>query len=84
MNPENFVNKVLRRLPDALFEAENCNLEELLMLKTDIARMYADGWLLDDAVAYIRCTEYASPNLDEDIALARMAKISAKYKNETV
>jgi hypothetical protein len=79
MNSENYVNKVLRRMPDAFYSAENCTLEELLMLKVDLARKYASGWLLDDAVAWMKCLVYASPELDEKIALTRMAKITAKY-----
>jgi len=43
-------------------------------------RKQAQGWSLEDAVRYMRCTENASPDLDEEIALTRMSQIEAKYK----
>jgi hypothetical protein len=37
------------------------------------------GFTVEDAVAYVRCIEDVNPDLDEDVALARMSEISKKY-----
>ena len=80
MDQETFLNIVFSRMPEAFYMAENCSLEELLMLKEDAKRMQACGWELNDVVSYMKCLVYASPNLEEDIALERMAKLQSKYK----
>ena len=42
-----------------------------------------DGWSDDDVIAFLRCTEEVSPELPEDVALARMDRIYEKYDNPT-
>ena len=79
MDQETFLNIVFSRMPKVFYMAENCSLEELLALKEDAKRMQVRGWELNDVVSYMKCLVYASPELDEDIALTRMAKIKAKY-----
>lgn len=37
------------------------------------------GYSNGDAFAYLRCLEHVDPDLDETIALRRMAEISRKY-----
>jgi hypothetical protein len=37
------------------------------------------GWTTEDVINYVRCWEEFNPDLDEDVALARMRAISDKY-----
>jgi hypothetical protein len=41
--------------------------------------LYKRGYTKDDAVRYLYVTEEVDPDLDEDVALARMKRISDKY-----
>lgn len=45
-----------------------------------LAKCYLEnGWKEDDIVAYFKLTEEFNPELEEDVALRRMAKITEKY-----
>ena len=44
-----------------------------------MAGLQRDGFSADDAVAYCRCLEELSPDLDEEVALTRMARLRARY-----
>lgn len=54
--------------------------QELGMTADDLRRMHKDGFIVEEAVALMRCMEHFNPDLDEDIALARMASITATVK----
>jgi len=73
---EDEVEEVFRRLP--LLPEEDRFLEPVI--KQDIKRKLEEGWSKQDILSCLRCVENFDPDLDEDIALRRMAKISAKYK----
>lgn len=53
-------------------------------LRTGVARLHGMGMTAADAVAWCRCTEEVTPDLDEDAALARMAGIEAQYSRPAV
>lgn len=53
----------------------DCSMVELI-----ISELFSRGWSASDAASYLRATEYVSPDLDEGIALARMAVIKLKYE----
>lgn len=46
------------------------------MLRT----LHREGFTVTDAVAYSQCMEECNPELDEDVALARMDRIRSKYE----
>ena len=48
-------------------------------VKRQAGFLFDDGYSLEDAIAYLKCTEEVNPNLDEDTALARMHEIYIKY-----
>jgi hypothetical protein len=52
---------------------------DLVPILNQIDRMKDRGFTVEDAVAYVRCIEDVNPDLDEDVALARMSEISKKY-----
>lgn len=51
------------------------------MLFINTAQKY--NWSTHDTVRYCMCFEEISPDLDEDVALARMYAISDKYLGNT-
>lgn len=69
-----FVERVMARLPTL---TDNTDIE---LFKADIARRYVDGWTENECVRYCMCMEEVDPNLDEDIALTRMAWIRGEVK----
>lgn len=55
--------------------------EDILSLEKKAKYLIMAEWEENDIVVYLKCMEEYDPSLDEDIALARMKKISDKYKN---
>jgi len=51
------------------------------MLRSDVDRMYTEGYSVADAVALLRCTEEVNPSLAEDVALRRMKMIENRTRN---
>lgn len=72
---EDFVKNVLARLP----EIRECDVDYSNVVKA-IENLWRNKYSFEDAVAFMRCTEEIRPWLDEDVALKRMAAISAKYQ----
>lgn len=72
MNSKQFTVYVFSRLP-------KIPSEDASIIEQSVIQMHANEWTVDDAVAYCRCLEEIDPELDEDIALARMSKIRDKY-----
>ncbi len=69
MTRNDFIAAVMARLPQ--YNGDN---------EADrVGRLFDDDFSLNDAVTYARCWEEVFPDLDEDVALARMARIGAKY-----
>ncbi len=72
-----FKQDVLRPLQDILSQEDSDNFAA-----NDVERFFEQGWTIEDAVAYLLFTEEASPNLEEEIALPRMARIREKYTGQ--
>ena len=66
-----YIEQTIAKLDFA--ESERSYVEECL------AQCFRLGFTVEDAIAYARLTEHVNPDLDEDIALARMATIADKY-----
>ncbi len=79
-NQEDYINIVMKSFPETFWNAENTSLEDIFFMKCMIAGLHTQGWLRHDAIAYCKCMEEVNPSLDEEIALARMARIRSKYK----
>ena len=47
----------------------------------EIAKCYQLNYAVYDVVNYMMCWEELNPDLDEDVALKRMARIRARYPN---
>lgn len=66
--------KVMARLPEIPdardFELARHAAQELL----------GQNWTVDEVVRYLHCLEHVDPDLPEDVALARMARIRAAVK----
>jgi len=71
---EQFVDDVIARLQPLPGGADDDD-----GLRTIVAGLQRDGFSVDDAVAYCRCLEELSPDLDEEVALTRMARLRARY-----
>ena len=72
MSQDEYTAAVMAQLPEI-------DPEELKFVLMGCAQSQREGFSVDDAARYLRCTEHVNPDLDEDIALARMAKIRSKY-----
>jgi len=49
--------------------------EDAPMIRSDAKHKIKQGWLPTEIVNYLRCHEEVDKELDEDVALARMASI---------
>lgn len=76
-----FVERVLRRFPQISDNPVENHLECFI---GDIGEKFKQGWDYSDVVAYVKTFEEASPDLEEDVALTRRARIEAKYINGDV
>jgi len=72
LSQDEYITAVMSRLPDI----DPKEIKYVLMCCEQCQR---EGFSIEDAARYCRCTEHVNPDLDEDIALARMAKIRSKY-----
>lgn len=82
MSELNFVETVYKRLQKWVNGRETkieFNEDFINEIKASIERLEKRWFTIDDAVAYMKCTEELNPSLDEDVALKRMDKISSKY-----
>lgn len=70
---EQFTDRVMRRLP--VIEDER----DRNVIMANMYQFYDDEFTVNDAVAYLKCMEEVSPELEEEVALARMKRISDKY-----
>jgi hypothetical protein len=70
-----FINAVFDRLPP--LSDDDVKIRGAFI--NDIERKRQAGWTKEDIIRHMRCSEHFSPDLPEDAALARMAKIRAKY-----
>lgn len=52
---------------------------ETQMMRADAEAKLAAGWIQQDVVQYLKCTEMFDPELPEDVALARMKVIGDRY-----
>lgn len=74
--PEDYVNEVKSRM----FDKHHTNAENYENFAYYVIRgCYNNGFSITDAARYARCWEEISPDLDEDMALARMRAIREKY-----
>lgn len=82
MTEQEFERNVLDRLSipvpvdDNIFE----RLSAWVSIRYAIHQLYEFEFSIDDAVAYMKCTEEVNPHLSEEIALSRMSQIGNKYK----
>lgn len=67
------INRVMNRLPEL-------DADDAKMIASIARGFLASGWSEDDVVRYLRCHEFVNPDLDEEVALARMARIRERYK----
>lgn len=67
-----YVSWVASKLPPL----EDEDLEEAISV---IRSCYDRKFTKEDALAYVKLTEHVDPDLDEEVALARMSKIYARY-----
>lgn len=56
----------------------------ILTVHSGIPSMFREGFSVADAVKYLLCMEHFNPELDEEVALARMFKIRKKYVKDLV
>lgn len=73
---DEFVQRVFKKLPVLAAEYKEQN-EHL------IRQRFQKGWSFEDVIAWERCTEEVNPDLDEEVALNRMAVIEKKYEKVT-
>jgi len=71
-----FQDQVCLKLGDKL---SHLLAKDVLPILNEIDHMKDRGFTVEDAAAYVLCIEDVNPELDEDVALARMHKISNKY-----
>lgn len=77
MDKNVFVDKVIKRIT----ESYTMDPFDVGHIRSTIAnQLFHRGYTIDDAVAYVTCFEEVQPSLPEEIALARMEKIEAKYQ----
>lgn len=69
---ETYIEKVFTRLA----QHYDIELNDVKSVKQGIAECFFFGFTETNAVRWSRCTEEVNPDLDEDIALSRMKKIS--------
>lgn len=51
-------------------------------VESTVRELSEQGWSPRDIIRYTQSLEYVDPTLDEDIALKRMAEISARYRKK--
>lgn len=67
------IQSTLDRIMDRI--GEMSYPEDAPMIRSDAKRMIKQGWIPDEIVRYLRCCEEVDKELEEDVALARMASI---------
>ena len=75
---DDFADKVMGRL--WLRDDHVIAPDDLGKLRDDAARMFDEGWTVEDASALLRCTEEVTPDLPEEVALRRMKTLTDKYR----
>jgi len=55
------------------------NVADTIRVWDSLRSLYNEGFTKEDAVAYCMCMEEVSPDMYENVALAKMSKIRAKY-----
>lgn len=70
MDKQTYEQEVLRRLP-------SIDPEELPFVQSAIVHCFDQKFLVAEAAEYLRYLEHVDPNMDEDIALAGMRRVSA-------
>jgi hypothetical protein len=73
MTQQQFLHDVFKQI-GGLVEAEY-----LSTILHHAEELYEDGYTVNDACRTLRCREEVSPDMDEDVALKRMAEIGKKY-----
>jgi len=69
------IANILNKIPET-------NDPEDKVLAENLAKRYLNaGWSPVDIVKFIMCIENFNPDLDESIALSRMAAIRSKYES---
>jgi len=72
-----FIDSVLNFLGnDCLCHLSEEDMEDI---RESLSRMEERGYTVMDAAKTVRCYEAVTPDLDEDVANARIARISFKY-----
>ena len=69
------INIILDKIPDTIDPQDKFLAERLAK------KFLNDGWSVTDIVNFIMCIENFNPELDENIALSRMAAIRSKYES---
>lgn len=73
------IESTLDRIMDRI--GEMSYPEDAPMLRYDAKRMIRQGWIPDEIVRYLRCCEEVDKDIEEDVALARMAYIRQDVLN---
>lgn len=71
---DKFAASVMKRLP------EIADARDKEAVSEGAKAFYHQKWSLNDVVSFSMCLEEVNPDLDEEIALAKMSKIAAKYE----
>lgn len=75
VNIESTVDRIMERIGEMSYP------EDAPMIRYDAKRMIKQGWLPAEIVGHLRCREEVDKELEEDVALARMASIRQNVLN---
>jgi len=81
MDLEHFMDAVVVLLPklSTVLPNRHTDTPEGPSLASVLKPMHAKNFTIDDAVSFCLCFGELTPDLDEDVALRRMATIAMKY-----
>jgi len=71
-----FVGRVI----NVVFEWKELDEESRRDCEMYVRACHSHGFSVNDAAKFVRCTYEFDPNLDEDVALRRMAEIEKRYE----
>lgn len=67
------------QLPTVMARIETPDKRDRPLVEHEANNLLHAGFTVADAVYYLRAMEEVSPDLDEETALARFARLNAKY-----
>lgn len=70
------VATIMTRLQNMSADDGKAIMRNLDSYKSDVVDMLEKGWTSDEIVSILKLTEGVNPDIDEDVAMGRMAKIT--------